>query len=161
MIWQVRSTGSADTERRAENLGKLLKAPAVLELHSDLGGGKTTFTRGLVRGLGSSDKVTSPTFTLNKIYKAKDLEIHHFDFYRLSDPGVVSGQLEESLQNPRVITVVEWSDIVRGVLPDERLIIEFKPVADDPDERMIEIHYPETLANLIEELQTGFEVIEP
>jgi len=161
MIWQVRSTGSADTERLAENLGKLLKAPAVLELRSDLGGGKTTFTRGLVRGLGSSDRVSSPTFTLNKIYGAEDLEIHHFDFYRLSDPGVVSDQLEESLQNSRVVTVVEWSDIVRGVLPDERLIIEFKPVADDPDERQIQIHYPETLASLIEELQTGFEVGEP
>jgi tRNA threonylcarbamoyladenosine biosynthesis protein TsaE len=161
MIWQVRSTDSADTVRLGETLGKLLKPPAVLELTSDLGGGKTTFTRGLVRGLGSNDRVASPTFTLNRIYRAKDLEIHHFDFYRLSDPGVVSDQLEESLQNRRVITVVEWSDIVRGVLLDERLIIKFKPVANDSNERLIEITYPETLTDLIDELQTNFEVIKP
>jgi len=126
-----------------------------------LGGGKTTFTRGLVRGLGSSDKVSSPSFTLNKIYKAKDLEIHHFDFYRLSRPGVVSDQLEESLQNPRVITVVEWSDIVRGVLSDERLVIEFKPVADDPDEREINITYSDKYASIIKELETAWEETKP
>src|SRR5581483_8998174 len=135
MIWQLRSTDSADTERLGAALAKSLKPPIVIELRSDLGGGKTTFTRGLVRGIGSADKVASPTFTLNKIYKADHLEIHHFDFYRLNDPGVVSDQLEESLQNPGVITVVEWSDIVRGVLPDNRLIIEFQPVESDPDER--------------------------
>jgi tRNA threonylcarbamoyladenosine biosynthesis protein TsaE len=161
MIWQVRSSGSADTERLAENLGKLIKPPMILELRSDLGGGKTTFTRGLVKGLGSKDKVASPTFMLNKIYKAKDLEIHHFDFYRLTDPGVVSDQLEESMQNPRVITIVEWSDIVQGVLPDKRLKIEFKPLANNSDERLIEISYPESEANLIKQLQANFEAIEP
>lgn len=133
----------------------------LLELRSDLGGGKTTFTRGLVRGAGSQDKVSSPTFTLNRIYKAKDVEVHHFDFYRLDEPGVVSDQLEESLQNSRVITVVEWSDIVRGVLPEDRLTIEFKPVADNADERYIEISYPETRRGLIEKLETILAEPEP
>ena len=126
-----------------------------------MGGGKTTFTRGLVRGLGSSDKVASPTFTLNKIYRAKDLEIHHFDFYRLNEPGVVSDQLEESLQNSRVITVVEWSDVVRDVLPSNRLVVEFKPLKDNPDERLIGISYREPLAGLVKKLQLDFEVLKP
>lgn len=175
MIWQTRSTGSGDTERLGEALGKLLrrfsrspvpqasglKPPAVLELCSDLGGGKTTFARGLVRGLGSSDKVSSPTFTLNRIYKANHLEIHHFDFYRLKEPGVVSDQLEESLQNSRVITIVEWSDIVRGALPEDRLTIEFKPVKDNPDERQIEITYPESKLAIIEHLEIQTEELKP
>lgn len=142
-------------------LGKLLKAPTVLELRSDLGGGKTTFVRGLVRGLGSHDKISSPTFTLNRIYKAAGLEIHHFDFYRLKEPGVVSDQLEESLQNSRVITIVEWSDIVQDVLPRERLIIEFKPVKDNPDERRIEITYPESQNDLVEKLENYWTEIRP
>jgi len=142
-------------------LGKLLKPPTLVELRSDLGGGKTTFARGLVRGAGSKDKVSSPTFTLSRIYKAPHLEIHHFDFYRLSEPGVVADQLQESLQNPRVITVVEWSDIVRGVLPAERLIIEFEPVGDNPDERTIEISYPESSRPIIEKLETVLAEPEP
>ena len=161
MIWQTRSTASGDTERLGAELGKLLKPPMLVELRSDLGGGKTTFTRGLVRGAGSKDKVSSPTFTLSRIYKADHLEIHHFDFYRLNEPGVVADQLQESLQNPRVITVVEWSDIVRGVLPADRLIIEFKPVADNPDERAIEISYPESSRQIIEELETVLAEPEP
>src|SRR5438046_2901303 len=118
MTWQTSSTGSADTERLGELLGKLISGGEVVELMSDLGGGKTTFIRGLVRGLGGQDMVASPTFTLNRIYKAGNLEIHHFDFYRLNEPGVVAAQLEESLQNPKVVTVVEWSKIVENVLPD-------------------------------------------
>lgn len=161
MIWQMRSTGSADTERLGETLGKLLKSPTVLELSSDLGGGKTTFVRGLARGAGSQDRVSSPTFTLSRIYKADHLEIHHFDFYRLDDPGVVSDQLEESLQNSRVITVVEWSDIVQGVLPPDHLTIEFKPVKENPDERSIVVSYPESKRELIEKLESVLSEPEP
>jgi tRNA threonylcarbamoyl adenosine modification protein YjeE len=95
----------------------------------------------------------SPTFTLNKIYKAGSTEIHHFDFYRLDDPGVVSSQLAESLQNPKVITVVEWADIVKGVLPDGRVTIEFKPVADNEDERVVTFEFPDAKMELIEKLR--------
>jgi tRNA threonylcarbamoyl adenosine modification protein YjeE len=139
----------------------LLKHHEVIELRSDLGGGKTTFVRGLMRGLGSKDRVSSPTFKLNNIYQADHIEVHHFDFYRLDEPGVLSEQLQESLQNSRVITVVEWSDIVKDVLPSERLTIEFKPVADNPDERLIEISYPESKTELVERLETIWIEVEP
>jgi len=117
--------------------------------------------RGLARGAGSQDRVSSPTFTLSRIYKADHLEIHHFDFYRLDDPGVVSDQLEESLQNSRVITVVEWSDIVQGVLPPDHLTIEFKPVKENPDERSIVVSYPESKRELIEKLESVLSEPEP
>ncbi len=142
-------------------LGSLLKPPTLLELRSDLGGGKTTFVKGLAKGVGSKDRVASPTFTLNRIYKADRVEIHHFDFYRLHEPGVVSDQLEESLQNSRVITVVEWSDVVQSVLPPEHIRITFKPVADNADERQIEISYPESRRGLIEKLESMMAEPEP
>lgn len=136
-------------------MGRLLRSREVIELRSDLGGGKTTFVRGLARGIGSKDTVTSPTFTLNKIYRGPaGREIHHFDFYRLSDPGVVADQLAESLGDPNVITVVEWSDIVQDVLPAEHITIEFKPTANSQDERQITITYPESESSLIKKLET-------
>jgi tRNA threonylcarbamoyladenosine biosynthesis protein TsaE len=161
MNWVIRSVNADDTERIGEFLGALINSPEVIELRADLGGGKTTFTKGLVRGLGSKDRVGSPTFTLNKIYKADHVEIHHFDFYRLNEPGVVSDQLEESLQNPRVITIVEWADIVKGVLPENRITIEFKPVADNEDERVVTFKVPPSKLEIIERLRTKLADSEP
>lgn len=155
MTWEVTSTGSADTEKLGELLASNIEAPLVIELRSDLGGGKTTFVRGLARGLGSQDKVSSPTFTLQKIYHAKkDIEIHHFDFYRLDEAGVVAEELAESLSEPNVITAVEWSDIVADVLPERRLSIEFSPITDNSEERKIIINYPESLARAIKKTET-------
>jgi tRNA threonylcarbamoyladenosine biosynthesis protein TsaE len=161
-MWQLKSVSQDDTERFGELLGKQLKGGEVIELCADLGGGKTTYVRGLARGVGSKDIVSSPTFTLNKIYKGREgLEIHHFDFYRLDEPGVVADQLAESLDDPKVVTVVEWSDIVEDVLPEGRLVIEFHPVETDPDERAIHFHYPEKQANLIRELETKWTEVQP
>lgn len=126
-----------------------------------MGGGKTTFVRGLARGLGSSDNVSSPTFTLSKTYKARNANIHHYDFYRLNDAGILKDQLSESLNDKQVVTVLEWGDIVAGVLPVERIVLEFKPTAEGPDEREIEISYPETMTGLIKKVETDWKVIKP
>jgi tRNA threonylcarbamoyladenosine biosynthesis protein TsaE len=154
MIWQTSSTSSADTEKLGELLGRKLLGGEVIELRSDLGGGKTTFMRGLARGAGSKDTVTSPTFTLSRIYQAGDLQIHHFDFYRLDDAGILADQLAESVNNNKTVVAVEWADIVEDVLPAQRLSIEFKPTANDPDERQITIKYPPSERQLITELET-------
>lgn len=161
MTWQVRSTGSADTERLGELVGKNLSTGRLLELAADLGGGKTTFVRGLARGAKSADKVSSPTFTISRIYTAKDFDIHHFDFYRLDEPGVVAAQLSESVDDPTVVTVVEWSGIVKDVLPSQRMTINFEPVADNPDEREITIKYPQSYEEIIRRAQADWKVIEP
>jgi len=80
---RITSESPEATEQLAEAIGRRLTGGEVIELVSDLGGGKTTFVRGLARGLGSADVVSSPTFTVSKVYKADKLELHHFDFYRL------------------------------------------------------------------------------
>lgn len=160
MIWQTSSTSSAETERLGELLGSKLKGGEVIELRSDLGGGKTTFVRGLARGAGSKNNVTSPTFTLSRIYHTKDFEIHHFDFYRLNDPGILADQLSQSI-NDKAVVVVEWADIVKDVLPQERISMEFKPVASSSEERQITLAYSDKYRNLITGLRTDWTEIEP
>lgn len=160
MIWQTSSTASADTERLGELLGKHLRGGEVIELRSDLGGGKTTFVRGLARGAGSRDRVSSPTFTLSRVYKAKSLDIYHFDFYRLDDAGILRDQLAEAISDNQVV-VVEWSDIVQDVLPEARIVIKFEPTAASPDERQIIVSYTEKYRPLIEKLQTDWVEVEP
>ena len=117
--------------------------------------------RGFAAGLKSKDPVTSPTFTLSKIYKFAGGEIHHFDFYRLSEPGILKDELAESLNDSKVIVAVEWSDIVKDVLPDKRLRVEFEPQANDPDERQIIIKYPIQYEPVVRQLQSKWNELEP
>ena len=120
----------------------------MVELISDLGGGKTTFTRGLVRGVKSPDAVASPSFTISKVYQAKDLEVHHFDFYRLSEPGIIADELAEVVGDPRIVTIVEWGNVVQHVLPAERLTVTLVPIAED--RRRLTFRCPASLAYLLE-----------
>jgi len=151
MIWQTESTSSEQTEQLAEKLGRRLRGGEVIELVSDLGGGKTTFTRGLVRGAGSLDKVASPTFTLSREYTTSNFTIAHFDFYRLGEAGIMGDELAEILADPTYVTVVEWGDVVHDVLPQERLTIRITLEADGS--RKLTLEYAERLAYLMESLQ--------
>src|SRR3989337_1220075 len=84
-----RTTSAIETEQLGEQIGKLLRGGELIELASDLGGGKTTMTHGLARGIGSSDPVASPTFTISREYTGGRLHIYHYDLYRLHEFGVV------------------------------------------------------------------------
>lgn len=151
MTWRTSSTSSEVTEQLGERLGKALKGGEVIELVSDLGGGKTTFVRGLARGARSQDKVASPTFTISKIYQTDDFEIHHFDFYRLHEAGVVADELAEVIGDPKVVVVIEWADVVQHVLPEERLTINFAQTPEGIRELSFTCH--EDLSYLLEALK--------
>ncbi|HSX07342.1 MAG TPA: tRNA (adenosine(37)-N6)-threonylcarbamoyltransferase complex ATPase subunit type 1 TsaE [Candidatus Saccharimonadales bacterium] len=148
---QISSTSSAQTEQLAERLGSKLKGGEVIELISDLGGGKTTFVRGLARGFGSIDRVASPTFTISRVYQAGPRTMHHFDFYRLPEAGLIAEELAEVIGDRHCVTVVEWANVVQNVLPPTRLTIELRRT--DEEGRMLHIHVPDALAYLVEELQ--------
>ena len=150
MTLQINSTNSDNTEAVAEKIGRQLKGGEVIELMSDLGGGKTTFTRGLVRGAGSSSHVSSPTFTVSNVYDAKKFQLHHFDFYRLPEAGLIEHELEDIIGDPQAVTIVEWSDIVAHVLPKDRLTIHLKSTGDES--RLLDITCPESLNYLVENL---------
>jgi tRNA threonylcarbamoyladenosine biosynthesis protein TsaE len=148
MIWETVSTSAEQTEQLAEALGGKLRGGEVLELVSDLGGGKTTFTRGLVRGTGSTDKVASPTFTLSREYETPKFTVAHFDFYRLGEAGIVGDELAEVISDPEYVTVVEWGDIVHDILPEDHLTVRIKLNADES--RTLTFEYPEKFASLLE-----------
>lgn len=141
------------TEEIATLLGENLKGGECIELISDLGGGKTTFTRGLVNGLGSKDAVSSPTFTIGKQYSSGDITCYHFDFYRLQEPGLVAEELSEALDNPKGIIVVEWAQSVSEVLPEDRVVITIEQLADSMDARKLNIEYPDKYTYIIEGVQ--------
>jgi len=136
-----KSESFEDTQALAEAIGAKLRGREVIELLSDVGGGKTTFVKGLAKGLQILDTVQSPTFTISRIYAARDdLELHHFDFYRLNEAGVVADELAESLQQPNVIVAVEWGEIVQDVLPPRRITVHLTSLGDH--ERNVTIATP-------------------
>ena len=125
MIIQVAS--EHETKQLAEKIGNTLKGGEVFELVGDVGAGKTTFVKGLAKGLGIDDEVQSPSFTISRVYEARDgLELVHYDFYRLTDPGIMASELDEMVHDSQVVTVIEWADIVEGVLPEHRFTISFE-----------------------------------
>lgn len=146
------SENPKDTEAIAAHIGKQLKGGETIELISDLGGGKTTFVRGLARGLGSADKVASPTFTISKVYKAGRLQLYHFDFYRLDEAGLMAHELAEVADDPQAVVVVEWGDVVRDVLPFKRLQVRLHRTGEDT--RQIVFTYPKELAYAVQEVQS-------
>lgn len=130
MTFAISTTNSEATQKVAAHLAGQLKGGEVIELVSDLGGGKTTFVQGLASGLGYHGEVTSPTFTLSRVYKLPSFELHHYDLYRLGVSGVVGDELAEDLSDPAIVTVIEWAGIVEEELPKDRLVINFKVTGD-------------------------------
>ena len=105
-----------------KNFAKRLTGPKtrVIELVGDVGTGKTTFTRGLALGLGITEPITSPSFTISKSYALpQGGRLVHYDFYRLSDPGLMADDLAENLADPNNIVVVEWGESVANILPSD------------------------------------------
>lgn len=124
-----------------------MRGGEVIELVSDLGGGKTAFTRGLAAGMGSKDVVHSPSFTLSNVYKSANLTIYHFDFYRLAEPGIIANELSEIIDDPKAVVVVEWANIVEDLLPKTRLSIIIESI--DETQRQFKLTYPTSLGYLI------------
>jgi len=136
--WCIKTQDPDQTEQLGVAIGGLLKGGEVIELVSDLGGGKTTLTKGFAKGIGSTDLVSSPTFTISNVYKGTKLTLHHYDFYRLGEMGLMSEELAETLEDPEVVSVIEWAEEAHDMLPTGRLIrIEVSLVAADENYRDI------------------------
>ena len=153
MSVKIISNQLEDTLALGATIGGVLRGSEVIELSSDLGGGKTAFVKGLARGLGAKDVVQSPTFTISRIYGCdRGLELHHFDFYRLTDPGVMSAELHESIQQPNTVVAIEWSDIVHDILPDERVHIIITNTGEDS--RLYDISIPKKFDYILDAVNT-------
>ena len=99
----------------------------VICLNGELGSGKTVFVKGFAQSLGIDDNITSPTFNLVKEYVNGEMPLYHMDVYRLENGDDNSIGLNDYF-NKGGITIIEWSDLIKDSLPDERLDIKFKIV---------------------------------
>lgn len=114
----------AEMKAFGAKLGAVLKGGESIELVGDVGAGKTTLTKGIAKGLAIDEDVQSPSFTISRVYDARDnLQLAHYDFYRLHDAGIMAAELHETMNDPQTITIIEWAEIVGGVLPEDRLTV--------------------------------------
>jgi len=130
---KIKHTYSPDeTENLGYELGLLLKDESriVILLDGDLGAGKTTFTKGIARGIGVKEIVNSPTFTIMKKYNTKDYfrYLYHIDLYRLDAVGD-DFDLEEYIDGQGMV-VVEWPYKVTQFMPKDYLLVEIKKVTE-------------------------------
>jgi len=146
---ELSSGSSAITEIIASKIGDHLKGGEVIVLISELGGGKTTFTHGLAKAIGSKDRVASPTFTISRLYNGEKLDIYHFDFYRLNEAGLMKHELNDVLFNPKNVVVIEWPEVVSDVIPEEYLKVEIINI-DDTTRKLL-FTYPKSLSYLMSE----------
>jgi tRNA threonylcarbamoyladenosine biosynthesis protein TsaE len=141
-----------DTQSLAAAIGGVVKGGEVLAFHSDLGGGKTAFVKGMAKGMGVTDVVQSPTFTISQIHAAgRGLELHHYDFYRLGEAGIMSAELAESLAQSNAVVAIEWGDIVRSVLPEHYIHVTLG--TQDNEARLVTIECPQTDSHVVKALQ--------
>ncbi len=126
-----------DTEKFAKKFAKILKGGEVVLLGGDLGAGKTTFTKSVLKYLGVKDEVTSPTFTIMKEYSGKKFKIYHFDMYRLT-----SGQeakefgLEDYIysKDKSSLVFIEWSQNVKDILVGDFIRVDISIIDENKRE---------------------------
>lgn len=141
-----------ETKEIAEQLGNKIIDPILITLEGDLGAGKTTFTKGLGKGLGVERVITSPTFTIIKEYKGR-LPLYHIDAYRLEyseeDLGIDEYILSEA------VTVIEWAKFIEDILPKNKLMIQINYLGSDKREIIFETEDSE-IESLLLNLLEGF-----
>ena len=137
-MMQITTHSADETQALGQKLASRLAPGDVIAYFGDLGAGKTAFTRGLAQGLGITDPVTSPTYTIVNEYLSGRIPLFHFDMYRLSSSDELFDIGWEDYLSRGGVCAVEWSENVEDALQDAiRVIIEKD--ADEPDTRHITI----------------------
>ena len=132
------SHSTAETEAAGEALARRLRPGTVLAYQGGLGLGKTAFTRGLARGLGCEDRVTSPTFTIVNEYEGR-IPLFHFDMYRLPDADALFDIGWEDYLGRGGVCAVEWSERVEDALPEDTVWVRIRRSPENDDWRIISV----------------------
>ena len=136
----VKTTGVEQTRALGAAVAALTRAGDLILLAGDMGAGKTAFTQGFARGLGVTDQVVSPTFTLARQYEGTTLRLNHLDVYRLDHlQEAIDLGLSELIDDDSGVTVIEWGDVVIPTLPADFLEIRLAYGFED-DERLFSFH---------------------
>ncbi|MDD5110015.1 MAG: tRNA (adenosine(37)-N6)-threonylcarbamoyltransferase complex ATPase subunit type 1 TsaE [Patescibacteria group bacterium] len=126
---QIISTSAAQTFSTGQRMAKKLRGGEVLALVGDLGTGKTVMTRGIATGLGVTGRIVSPTFVLMRVYPVKNrgriTQLVHIDAYRIQHAHeLLDIGLDDYLGKPDTVTVIEWADRVKKILPRKTITVE-------------------------------------
>ena len=138
MNYTYKSFSSDDTLNFAKNLASKLQKKDVIVLTGELGSGKTKFVEGILSYFNLEDEISSPTFTIVNEYKKDDINIYHFDVYRLEDSSefyAIGG--DEYFENG--ICLIEWGELIEDALPNEYIKIDFSRNDINENERTLNI----------------------
>lgn len=137
-MMQITTHSADETQALGQKLASRLAPGDVIAYFGDLGAGKTAFTRGLAQGLGITDPVTSPTYTIVNEYLSGRIPLFHFDMYRLSSSDELVDIGWEDYLSRGGVCAVEWSENVEDALQDA-IRVTIEKDADEPDTRHITI----------------------
>jgi len=140
MKLEVISNSIKETQLFASKFSKKIKNGTIIALIGDLGSGKTTFTQGFAEGLGINQHIGSPTFKLVSEYTGLKCKLYHADCYRLKNANDFLNFGGENLLIPiDGITIIEWADIIKEILPEHTIIINFYRIKKDLNHRVLKI----------------------
>ncbi len=149
MEYKITSNSEEETIVLAQNFESEKFNNMVICLIGDLGSGKTVFTKGFAGALGIDEVITSPTFNIIKEYHTGQKDLYHMDVYRL-DGDVDSLGLDDYLKKDGII-IIEWADMIKSHLPEERLEIKFK-IIDEEKRSITIIPYGDKYEDLCEDV---------
>jgi tRNA threonylcarbamoyladenosine biosynthesis protein TsaE len=130
---------SHELQAWGEELGRGLRAPALITLSGELGAGKTTLAQAICRGVGIREDVTSPTFALVNEYHADGRTVYHIDLYRLSGPDDLTNLAWDDIVNSGEIILVEWPERAGNRLPDDAVRIRLDHLPNDESHRRLTV----------------------
>lgn len=128
--YKYTSHSEQDTLELAQNIESEKFPNMVICLRGELGSGKTVFVKGFASSMGIEENITSPTFNLVKEYESGELPLYHMDVYRLEDENGDTIGITDYF-NKSGVTIIEWSDMIKELLPEERLEIKFKVIDEE------------------------------
>ena len=136
----IETHSEEETLKSAMAFAKDIKPGSIICLDGDLGVGKSVFARGFARGLGITEPVTSPTFTLVQIYEGGRLNMYHFDVYRICDPSEMYDIGYEDYFYSDGVCLVEWASLISELIPDYAIKVSIeKNISKGYDYRKITI----------------------
>lgn len=139
---QLITNCETDTKNFAKSLAKILKPKDIVVLTGELGSGKTKFVEGFLSYFGLENEISSPTFTIVNEYKNNDINIYHFDVYRLADSSEFY-EIGGDEYFDTGICLIEWGELIEDALPSNYIHITFTKNENEENSRILDIDFPE------------------